>query len=48
MLRTNTSGDPSFKELLNRVKQTNLAAYENQDVPFERLVEVLKTSAYSK
>ncbi|XKK19562.1 condensation domain-containing protein [Bacillus sp. CB102A.1] len=41
MLRTNTSGDPSFKELLNRVKQVNLAAYENQDVPFERLVEVL-------
>ncbi|MEM5637670.1 condensation domain-containing protein [Bacillus toyonensis] len=36
VLRTNTSGDPSFKELLNRVKQVNLAAYENQDVPFEK------------
>ncbi|MGW3962982.1 amino acid adenylation domain-containing protein [Amycolatopsis sp. NPDC005003] len=41
VLRTDTGGDPGFATLLDRVRRTDLAAYTQQDVPFERLVDVL-------
>jgi amino acid adenylation domain-containing protein/FkbH-like protein len=42
LLRTNAGGDPSFLELLARVRRATLEAYEHQELPFEKLVEYLQ------
>jgi amino acid adenylation domain-containing protein/non-ribosomal peptide synthase protein (TIGR01720 family) len=42
VLRTYVSANPTFRELLARVRQVTLEAYANEDLPFDKVVEILK------
>jgi nonribosomal peptide synthetase DhbF len=47
VLRTKTGGNPSFRTLLRRVRETDLAAWSNQDVPFDWIVGALNPDRFT-
>ncbi len=41
VLRVRLEGDPTFRELLRRCRQTAISCFAHQDMPFDRLVEII-------
>lgn len=46
VLRVDLSGNPTFRELLHRVRETTLEAYAHQDLPFDMILKEVRTEGY--